>query len=197
MTVERRPKPQPHYSPYGSAPRSQPDLVRRPTNSSAKVGIYICCRCRDGPKVREHQRRCISCNHIACSSCTWDKGSNAFSGPEVASRISRSSRYKSSKVSDTAAPTSRKKNGQMTHPKDDHEVKSDTLPLQQPAGAADAILVYPQTSEDVVQISSSCGEEALPNVRGDSSPTANTAMLPEEDPVSRLDVLEIGLRYFT
>jgi hypothetical protein len=78
-----------------------------------------------------------------------------------------------------------------------NEVKSDTLPLQQPAGAADAILVYPQTSEDVVQISSSCGEEALPNVRGDSSPTANTAMLPEEDPVSRLDVLEIGLRYFT
>lgn len=31
--------------------------------------MYICCQCGDGPKVFNHQPRCIRCNHDACSKC--------------------------------------------------------------------------------------------------------------------------------
>ncbi|KAF7718791.1 Uncharacterized protein PECH_005882 [Penicillium ucsense] len=31
--------------------------------------MWICCMCGDGPKVYNHQSKCVMCNHEACSSC--------------------------------------------------------------------------------------------------------------------------------
>ncbi|KAJ6072316.1 hypothetical protein N7467_010401 [Penicillium canescens] len=35
--------------------------------------MYICCQCNDGPKIYNHQPKCINCNHTACSYCTYVK----------------------------------------------------------------------------------------------------------------------------
>lgn len=31
---------------------------------------FICCNCGDGPKVYNHQARCVICHHVACENCT-------------------------------------------------------------------------------------------------------------------------------
>lgn len=35
--------------------------------------MYICCGCRDGPKVYAHQPQCVICSHKACTSCVYVK----------------------------------------------------------------------------------------------------------------------------
>lgn len=35
--------------------------------------MYYCCNCRQGPKIYEHESRCISCNHDVCGNCTYVK----------------------------------------------------------------------------------------------------------------------------
>lgn len=35
--------------------------------------MYVCCQCRDGPKVYNVQPVCVVCNHKACSCCTYVK----------------------------------------------------------------------------------------------------------------------------
>lgn len=35
--------------------------------------MYICCGCRDGPKVYAHQPQCVICSHRVCSSCIYVK----------------------------------------------------------------------------------------------------------------------------
>ncbi|EPS34830.1 hypothetical protein PDE_09794 [Penicillium oxalicum 114-2] len=36
---------------------------------STQTYMYICCKCGDGPKVYNHQPKCVICNHAACGSC--------------------------------------------------------------------------------------------------------------------------------
>lgn len=36
-----------------------------------KTGLYICCKCQDGPKVYKVQPICVVCTHDACPSCTY------------------------------------------------------------------------------------------------------------------------------
>lgn len=31
--------------------------------------MYICCQCRDGPKIWNNQPKCVMCGHIACDEC--------------------------------------------------------------------------------------------------------------------------------
>lgn len=31
--------------------------------------LFVCCHCGDGPKVYQHQTRCVLCNHDPCSRC--------------------------------------------------------------------------------------------------------------------------------
>jgi hypothetical protein len=31
--------------------------------------MYICCQCNDGPKIYDHQPKCVVCNHTACGNC--------------------------------------------------------------------------------------------------------------------------------
>ncbi|KAJ5913343.1 hypothetical protein N7504_002226 [Penicillium tannophilum] len=56
----------------------RPGLAAPPTYSAlggmqattySQTYMYICCQCKDGPKVYNHQPRCIECQHVACSSC--------------------------------------------------------------------------------------------------------------------------------
>lgn len=34
-----------------------------------ETAMYVCCQCGDGPKVYDHQPRCIICQHEACGDC--------------------------------------------------------------------------------------------------------------------------------
>ncbi|PYH98498.1 hypothetical protein BO71DRAFT_395278 [Aspergillus ellipticus CBS 707.79] len=33
------------------------------------ASLYYCCQCGDGPKIYEHQPRCVLCQHVVCSGC--------------------------------------------------------------------------------------------------------------------------------
>ncbi|KAJ5463028.1 hypothetical protein N7475_007972 [Penicillium sp. IBT 31633x] len=35
--------------------------------------MYICCSCNDGPKIHNHQPKCVMCGHEACSNCVYVK----------------------------------------------------------------------------------------------------------------------------
>ncbi|KAJ5104938.1 hypothetical protein NUU61_002285 [Penicillium alfredii] len=44
-----------------------------PTHLYSQTYMYICCKCNDGPKVYNHQPRCVVCSHEACGGCTYVK----------------------------------------------------------------------------------------------------------------------------
>jgi hypothetical protein len=73
FSITPGPKPKPRQSQNATTTRSQPNSSHKAPSSSLKTSLYTCCRCHDGPKVWEHQRRCVNCNHTACSSCRWAK----------------------------------------------------------------------------------------------------------------------------
>jgi hypothetical protein len=52
----------------GMSPLSLPGV-----RSHSDTYMYICCQCHDGPKIYNHQPKCISCEHNACSNCTYVK----------------------------------------------------------------------------------------------------------------------------
>ncbi|KAK2748893.1 hypothetical protein FQN57_007176 [Myotisia sp. PD_48] len=72
----------PYHTPY-TKPASIPLLSRSPAYDRLNhqyaapiprgTHMYICCICRDGPKVFEHHTRCIVCKHDACDTCTYMK----------------------------------------------------------------------------------------------------------------------------
>jgi hypothetical protein len=194
---------------------SKPHDINYPSvrgQSDSARGIYTCCGCNDGPKRWARERRCVICSHLPCSSCTYGKAGASILKPDSASpnprsqrveedeRLSRlghlvNSSQKLPQTSDTAAQTRRKKDSQVPYPEDDQQVKSDTLPLLRPAGAADAISTASFTSENVHQKSSSPASEALSNMRSDSSTTAHAAMLPDDNLMSPKEALQLEERY--
>ncbi|KAL5003608.1 hypothetical protein BDV10DRAFT_153726 [Aspergillus recurvatus] len=42
-------------------------------NYFSNSSMYICCQCKDGPKVYNHNVQCVLCHHIACELCTHVK----------------------------------------------------------------------------------------------------------------------------
>lgn len=54
---------------------SAPSIANSTTNSPSGVcfpgtTFYTCCKCGDGPKVYEHQNKCVICNHEICGACS-------------------------------------------------------------------------------------------------------------------------------
>ncbi|OJJ03247.1 hypothetical protein ASPVEDRAFT_134596 [Aspergillus versicolor CBS 583.65] len=42
--------------------------LQRP-NYYSNVAMYVCCQCRDGPKVWGNNPVCVICHHVACDEC--------------------------------------------------------------------------------------------------------------------------------
>src|SRR5271156_2584330 len=69
LVISPRPKPKPRHSQKATATRSPLDSSHTVPITNIQTSLYTCCKCHDGPKVWEHQRRCVSCDHTACRDC--------------------------------------------------------------------------------------------------------------------------------
>ncbi|OJJ48354.1 hypothetical protein ASPZODRAFT_14495 [Penicilliopsis zonata CBS 506.65] len=45
------------------------ELVAPSAHVCSTTYLYFCCECGDGPKVYDHQQRCVICDHVACEYC--------------------------------------------------------------------------------------------------------------------------------
>ncbi|CAG7916919.1 unnamed protein product [Penicillium olsonii] len=43
------------------------------TRTHGETYLYICCACNDGPKIYNHQPRCVECGHVSCDRCVHVK----------------------------------------------------------------------------------------------------------------------------
>ncbi|KAL5042708.1 hypothetical protein BDW71DRAFT_189476 [Aspergillus fruticulosus] len=46
--------------------------LQRP-NYFSNSNMWICCSCGDGPKIYDHNPKCVICHHSACDLCTHVK----------------------------------------------------------------------------------------------------------------------------
>jgi hypothetical protein len=192
------------HLPY-NAKRSRPDPSRRAYGQ--EFSTYRCCQCWDRPMIRK--RRCVSCDHITCSSCELgvappiranaihsgrQRGRKDFLSSDLGTSNDES--LQTSKIAVRTVLNQDDQQANFASSLGSNQVKSATLPIKTTSEVPDATLLHSHESDYVVQNSSTCANEPLSGVKSDSSVIANVTTLVTNDLAPHLELLQVNSRYF-